>query len=54
MFFDIFILEYIMLYMELIMIVLFHKCNEIVAMKVKDGKMHLVNAFWGNGHKNKY
>lgn len=34
-------------------IVLFHKFNEIV-MKVKDGKMHLVNAFWGNGHKNKY
>lgn len=53
-FFDIFILGYIMVYMELIMIVLFHKFNEIVAMKVKDGKMHLVNAFWGNGHKNKY
>lgn len=42
-----------MVYMELIMIVLFHKCNEIVVMKETNGKMHLVNAFWGNGHKNK-
>ena len=42
-----------MVYMKLIMIVLFYKCNKIVAMKVKNRKMHLVNAFWGNGHKNK-